>query len=103
MIHDSPILQEPEIPEVINDMNRSHKMRRILLPNLDILMLAHVKPVQVDPRTFQEQVLITAKLLVIPIVQLQVPRLELPNVIPQVVSANCVLEIVVVREVLFGM
>lgn len=41
-------------------------MRGILLPDLDILMLAHVEPVQVDPRTLEEQVLIATELLIVP-------------------------------------
>jgi hypothetical protein len=68
MIDNSAILQKPQIPEVVNDNNWSCKMGGIFLTHLNIFMLAQVVAVHVESRALEEQVLVTAKFLVVAIV-----------------------------------
>jgi hypothetical protein len=68
MIDDSAILHKPQIPKVVNDYDRRSKMRRILLPNLHIFMLAQVVPIHINPRALEKQVLIAAEFLVVAVV-----------------------------------
>jgi hypothetical protein len=62
-------------------------------------MLAQVVAVHVESRALEEQVLVTAKFLVVAVVQFEFGWLHFPYVTAQVVG-HCVFEIVPVWEVL---
>lgn len=102
MIDNATVLDKPQISIVIDDMNWGYKMCSVLLPNSHVFVSAHIISVEIYSWAFVEQALIASKLFIIAVLDLEFCWFKFPYILAQIVI-DCIFEVVVVREVLFGM